>query len=306
MSNTAGSVYIPYRTAFVVNPTAGDGKAGRIWPAMEKELRRTGQQYRAYFTRRAGDGTVMAARACDQGAKLIVALGGDGTLREVLNGLDLQKNIMAVIPAGTGNGLIRSLSIPLNWHKCFRGLSRWEPRRIDIGRVNNELFLNSVGIGLDGAVAEAVSARYKSLKGYPAYAVALVEQAASFSRFQCKVKCNGLYFEEDQALLALITNGRYYGGKLCIAPQALIDDGYFDLLVIRKGGIWELLSLGARVAVRKHLSSKAVTMMRGQTISLETSRLLPLQIDGDVLKTSSVNVKIIPAALQILAPKPRH
>jgi len=162
----------------------------------------------------------------------------------------------------------------------------------------------SVGIGLDGAVAEAASARYKSIKGYLAYAVALVEQAASFSRFQCKVKCNGLHFEEDQALLVLIANGRYYGGKLCIAPQALVDDGYFDLLVIRKGGIPELLSLGTRVAVRKHLSSRAVTKMRGRTISLETSRLLPLQIDGDVWKTASVDVKIIPSVLRILAPKP--
>lgn len=293
---------IPYNTAFVVNPTAGDGKAGRIWTKLEEVLHQTGQPYRVYFTRKAGDGTGLAARASDQGAELIAAVGGDGTLKEVLNGIDLEKNIFGMIPAGTGNGFVRSLSIPLKWEKALQGLSRWEPRRIDIGRANNDLFLNSAGVGLDGAVARAASAKYKGLKGYPAYAFALFDQAAAFSRFQCKVKCNGLYFEDDRALVVLVANGRYYGGKLCIAPHASLDDGYLDLILIKKRSIPDLLVTGARVAVRKHLSSKDIIEMQGQTFEIETSRKVPLQIDGDVTFAASLKVQALPSALRVLAP----
>ncbi len=297
---------IPYNTAFVVNPIAGDGKAGRIWPKLEEMLQQSGQSYRVYFTRNAGDGTGLAARASDQGAELVVAVGGDGTLKEVLNGIDLERNIFGMIPAGTGNGFIRSLSIPLKWEKAFQGLARWEPRRIDIGRANNVLFLNSAGVGLDGAVASAASAKYKSLKGYLAYAFALVDQAVAFNRFQCKVKCNGLYFEDHRSLVVLVANGRYYGGKLCIAPQASLDDGYLDLVLIKKRSIPDLLVTGARVAVRKHLSSKAIIKMQGQTFDIETSREVPLQIDGDVISTASVKVETLSSALKVLAPAIRQ
>ncbi len=296
---------IPYRTAFVINPAAGDGKAGRIGPRLEEVLHQTGQPYRVYFTLKAGDGTGLAARACDEGAEVVVAVGGDGTLKEVLNGLDLDKNILGVIPAGTGNGFIRSLSIPLQWKKAFQGLNHWNPRRIDIGRFNNELFLNSAGIGLDGAVAEAASSRYKRFKGYLAHTFALMDQAPAFNRFKCMVRCNGLQFEDDQTLIALVANGRYYGGKLCIAPQASVDDGYLDLLLIRKRSIPELIATGVRVAVRKHLSSRAVIKMQGHNFYIRTSRELPLQIDGDVTFTDSFKVAIIPSGLRVLAPASR-
>ncbi len=294
---------IPYHTAFVVNPAAGDGKAGLIWPGVEAFLKQSGQSYRSYFTRRAGDASRLAARAVFEGAELVVAVGGDGTLREILNGLNLDKSILGVIPAGTGNGFVRSLDLPLKWKNALQGLSEWEPRRIDIGRANDILFLNSAGIGLDGAVAEAAANKYKCLKGYLAFAAALVDQAANFSRFHCHIECNGLRFDEGQTLVALVANGRYYGGKLCIAPQASIDDGFLDLCLIRKRSIPELLILGARVAVRRHLSSKAFLKMQGHTFTLETSRRLPLQIDGDVTEATCVEVEIMPSALRVLAPE---
>ncbi len=293
---------IPYNTAFVVNPTAGDGKTGRIWPKLEEMLQQSGQPYRVYFTRKTGDGTGLAARASDQGAELVVAVGGDGTLKEVLNGIDLANNIFGVIPVGTGNGFVRSLSIPLKWEKALQGLTRWEPRRIDIGRANNVLFLNSAGVGLDGAVARAASSKYGAIKGYLAYALALVDQTAAFSRFQCKVKCNGLYFEDDRALVVLVANGRYYGGKLCIAPQASLEDGYLDLVLIRKRSIPDLIGTGIRMAVRTHLSSRAVIKMQGQTFDIETSREVPLQIDGEVTPATYAKVEVIPSALKVLAP----
>ncbi len=304
MLQTAGMKTIPYKTAFVINPTAGDGKAGRIWSKIEDLLNQAGQPYRAYFTRQAGEGTGLAARASSEGAELVVAVGGDGTLKEVAGGINLEQNLFGAIPAGTGNGFVRSCAIPLQWKKAFRGLARWQPRRIDVGRVNDQLFLNVVGTGLDAAVVKTAATKYRALKGYPAYAFAVVDQAATFSRFQCRVECNGLKFEDDQALVALVANGRYYGGKLCIAPQALPDDGQFDFCLLKKRSISGLLSLGARVAAQKHLSSRDVITMRGHTFILETDPPMLCHADGDLYEAPSVKVEIIPSALRILAPRP--
>lgn len=305
MLNKAVYEKIPYHTAFVVNPAAGDGKAGLIWSRLEELLNQSGQSYRSYFTRHKGDGSEMAARASLEGAELVVAVGGDGTLREVVNGLDLGHNIFGLIPAGTGNGFARSCLVPLQWQKAFLGLKRWEPRQIDIGRVNGEIFLNIVGIGLDAAVVEAAASKYYRLKGYLAYAFAILDQAASFHRFHCRVECNGLYYEDDQTLIALVANGRYYGWKVCIAPQASLEDGHFDLCLIRKRSVTDLFKVGARIAVGRHLSSTAVIKMQGHKFNLVPSRAMLYHKDGDFGTAASLKVEILPAALRILAPGDR-
>ncbi len=303
MIRTGEQKTIPYQTAFVINPAAGGGKAGRVWLKIESLLKQTGQQYRAYFTRFAGEGSGLAARGVLDGAELVVAVGGDGTLREVINGLDLNDNIFGVIPAGTGNGFIRSCGIPIHWHKALQGLAEWNPRQIDIGTVNGTYFLNVVGMGFDAAVARAAAAKYNKLSGYLAYLAAFLDQIALFKRFCCRVKCNGLYFEDNQTLLAVVANGSYYGGKLCIAPQAVIDDGYLDLCLIRKRNIPELAALGARVALKKHIESRALIKFKGQNICLEDAQRVPVHIDGDVVELPALEICVKPGALHILAPR---
>ncbi len=302
MIRTVEKKTISYRTAFVINPAAGGGKAGRVWSKIESLLKQTGQHYRAYFTRFSGDGTGFAARAVLDGAQLVVAVGGDGTLREVVNGLDLGKNILGIVPAGTGNGFVRSCGIPLHWQYAFRGLSEWNPRRIDIGTVNGTYFLNIVGIGFDAAVAKMAATKYYMLKGYLAYVAAFLDQIASFSYFSCKIKCNGNIFEDKQTLLAVVANGSYYGGKLCVVPQALINDSRFDFCLIRKRSIPELAALGFRVIVKKHMDSRAVTYYQGQNIYLEVDQKVPVHVDGDVFESQVMEISIKPDALQILAP----
>jgi len=293
---------IPYHTAFVVNPTAGEGKGGRIWLKIESLLKQRGQQYRAYITRNAGDGTGLAARAVEDGAELVVAVGGDGTLRKVVNGLDLQNNVFGIIPAGTGNGFIRSCRIPLNWRKALEGLSTWNPRCIDLGLANDSYFLNMIGLGFDAAVAEKAGNMHRYLKGYAAYAAAIIDQVSTFNRFCCKAWCNDLFMQDNQTLLAVVANGSYYGGILKIAPHACIDDGQLELCLIRNRSIPELVSLGARILIRKHIDSRAVIKLSGHDIKLQALQRVLMHIDGDVFDASSVEITLKPGALRLLAP----
>ncbi|NLA05835.1 MAG: acylglycerol kinase family protein, partial [Firmicutes bacterium] len=105
---------LPFKTVFIINPTAGRGRAARVWRRLELLLHDARQHFHAYYTRCRNDATAIAEKARALGAELIVGVGGDGTLLEVVNGLDLKKNIFGIIPAGTGNGFYRSLKIPGN------------------------------------------------------------------------------------------------------------------------------------------------------------------------------------------------
>ncbi len=296
-------IKIPQRTAFVINPVAGSGKAGRIWLKIESALKKSGQQYRAYFTEKAGGGTGLAAHAVSEGAELIVAVGGDGTLREVVNGLDLSRTILGVIPAGTGNGFVRSCGIPLHWSRALKGLSTWKPQPVDLGLISDDYFLNVVGFGFDAAVAAAANTKYDRFNGYFPYLLAFIDQLAELKRFYCKARCDNLYFEDRHTVVALVANGSFYGGKLCIAPRASIDDGHLDLLLFRRRSIPELFNLGFRVIFRQHYKSGAVLEQRGRKIYLEVPQDIPAHIDGDIVNISSAEIKIRPSALRILAPE---
>ncbi len=293
---------IPYKTAFVVNPASGNGDAAKIWRKVASELEQNGQEYRAFYTRFPGEGTTLTEQAAREGAELVVAVGGDGTLGEVVNGLDLNKNILGLIPAGTGNGFRRSCEIPRQWRQALHGLAAWPPRRIDLGVINKRLFLNVAGVGLDAAVAQKATGKYRNMKGYLPFAIAFIEEYITFKPFHARVEGENLRLEEKETLAVVAANGTHYAGKFSIAPQALIDDGMLDLCLVKKTGPFELINLGARVPLKKHEQSPAYITARTTECRIDTDRDLPVHVDGDVIGSLPADIGIKPGALRILAP----
>lgn len=289
--------------AFVVNLTSGSGRARYVWQRIAAELDQSGDTYSAYFTDCPGDATRLADQAVQEGAELIVAVGGDGTLREVINGLDVESSLFGIIPAGTGNGFRRSCNIPGHWKKALDGLSRWSPRRIDIGIVNGEYFLNVVGIGFDAVVQQLASGKYAKIKGYPAYIPAFFEGLACFDSFNTHCCYNDSTIETENTFLAVVANGSYYGGKLCIAPQAAVDDGKLDICLIKKKDKLTLTSLALQAFTKSHIKQTAVITGTGTSFCIKTDRAVPVHIDGDVFGTLPAEINIKAAALKILAPQ---
>jgi diacylglycerol kinase (ATP) len=302
MGYTDRKINIPYKTSFVVNPTSGAGHAGKTWPHIAEMLDQSGQQYRVYFTGGRGDGTVLAAKAVREGAELVVAVGGDGTLYEVVNGIDPDQTVFAVIPLGTGNGFRRSCALPGQWQSVLQGLSSWQPRLIDLGLINGSFFLNVAGIGFDAAVAEMAAEKYKVIKGYPAYVAAFFDELTHFDHFCARVDCAEWEIEQQNSLLVMVANGPYYGGGFNIAPQAAIDDGKLDLIIVRKLTNPETTLLAFQAMVGKHLDHSAVIATRIDRVRVEADRQVPVHIDGEVIGKLPVEIDIRPAALQILAP----
>jgi diacylglycerol kinase (ATP) len=298
----ADKTRFPYRTAFIINPTGGGGHAGKVWPKIANLLDKSGQPYSAYLTREQNDGTWLAAKAVEEGAELVVAVGGDGTISEVLNGIVLKETILGIIPLGTGNGFRHSTAIPGQWEEALNGLHYWSPRLVDVGRVNNSLFLNVVGVGFDAAVEQLASGKYQNLKGYLAYVPAFLEELASFKHFKVILR----YDTHDQlvkdALLVLVSNGAYYGGQMCIAPQASIDDGKLDLTVIRNIQPAETAVLAAQALLKRPFNHDSVSLEKLTKISISADNDVPIHIDGEVVVSQSLEIEIIPKALKLLSP----
>jgi diacylglycerol kinase (ATP) len=302
MDYTDRKLNIPYKTAFIVNPTSGSGHAGKTWPQIAKLLDQSGQHYKVYFTRGSGDGKTLAAKAVKEGAELVVAVGGDGTLFEVVNGIDPDQTVFAVIPLGTGNGFRRSCDLPGQWQAVLQGFSSWQPRRIDLGLINGSFFLNVAGIGFDAAVAVMASEKYKVIKGYPAYVVAFFDELTHFEHFRTRIEYAKWEIEQQNTLLVVVANGPYYGGGFTIAPQAAIDDGKLDLIIIRKLTTPETTLLAFQAMVGKHLDNSAVIATKIDRFRVEADHQVPVHIDGEVIGKLPVEIGIKPGALQILAP----
>jgi diacylglycerol kinase (ATP) len=294
---------IPYKTAFIVNPAGGGGYSGRVWPLIAKRLDYNGQKYQAYFTVRQGDGTRLAEVAVNNGAELVVAVGGDGTIREVINGIEIRRTLFGIIPLGTGNGFRRSCAIPGQWDEALDGLARWEPRLIDVGKINGSCFLNVVGIGFDAAVAAMAYSKYSSLKGYMAYVAAFFDKLMNFDHFSASINTGTKIIEENRTLLLVIANGCFYGGAFAIAPQAVIDDGRLDLILVRKTNYSKTTLLAIEVLAKKHLASKAVVSLSGTNFRIETDHDVPVHVDGEVIGSLPADIYIEPASLKIIAPK---
>ncbi len=297
-----GRAIIPYKTVFIVNPKAGRGKTLRVWSKLEPILQAAKQPYQVYFTRFRGDGTNIAEQVRANGAELVVGIGGDGTLLEVINGLDFKKNIFGIIPAGTGNGFRRSMKISGDCHQAFLGLSQWEPQQIDLGTINGMYFLNVVGFGFDAAVAKQATIDNKVLKGYPAFVSAAFSKLATFGSFPSTLSHDGHSVEEKKTFLAVISNGRYYGGQLCIAPQASLNDGKLDLCLVRKVDPVTTTVLGLKAFFKKHLGHKALYNAACKEVAIDADESIPVHIDGEVLGSLPAKIGVAPGALQILAP----
>lgn len=293
---------LPFQTAFIVNPGAGGGRAARIWRSLEPLLRSAGQPYRAYCTTRPGDATAIAEKACFKGAELIVAVGGDGTLLEVVNGLDLKKNILGIIPAGTGNGFRRSLGIPGNYRRVLLAMSRWKPRRIDIGIFNGIRYLNMAGFGFDAAIAHFAKDGGGSLPGYAAYVKGFFRELAGFRGFSVMIEKEGGFIEEAETLMVVVANGRYYGGKLCIAPHACVSDGELNLLLVRGVKNASTISLAARAFMKKHLGHSSVYTVPCRELTINVAGRVPVHIDGELLGSLPAKISVLPGALRVLAP----
>ncbi|MFQ3586036.1 MAG: diacylglycerol kinase family protein [Fimbriimonadaceae bacterium] len=289
-----------------------------------------------------GEGVVVARTAVEKGARIVAPQGGDGTVSEVASGLMGSETALAVLPSGTGNDLARSLGIPLDLEPAVGLLGKGRIAAIDVGiatftprpgrdvpgpaavpepastierrRVNDaekvrglrlppnqRFFVNVAGCGFDAAVAERTNQGVGPLKGTAAYVGAVLSTLNRYRPAEFRIKAEGR-LHKFRAMLCSVANSRTYGGGMRIAPEAILDDGKLDVVVVREAGRIEFLSAFPRVFRGSHLSHPKVLSFRASRIQIESSPPMPILIDGDVVGQTPARFDVRPLALKIVVP----
>lgn len=285
----------------IINPVAGQGRTQGLWQGIEARIKKLGVDYSAIFTQQRGDAIRLAQEATAAGIKEIFILGGDGTANEVINGIDLNRVSLGIIPTGSGNDLGKMLGIR-NIDEGLLSLSRGNRRRIDLGRTPDRLFANNLGLGFDAHVAVAQK-RFKNFKGNSGYLLAVLRVLHQFKATLVEVALDEHRFSE-KIMSFSVGNGKSHGGCFKLTPDAQIQDGLLDICVIRETNKAKLIYNIPR-AIRGTLGGlKEVRYFRAKKIYLSAQRPLFIHLDGETLPepVKEIQVEILPNSLEVFIP----
>jgi len=292
----------------IVNPSAGAGRGGRLVPWLGQQLAAT-PGAELHVTNDAREPEALAASAAERGFERVVAVGGDGTVQAVINGLlGAARNVeLGVLPVGTGNDLARSLELPASTDDAWRVAIGPTTRRIDVARARNgdgreRHFASAGGIGFDAQVAAAMATRRGWQAGRAGYLLTTLTELRRFENRRITMTIDGEK-REHQVLLVAIANGAYYGGGMRIAPDAQPDDGHLDLCVV--GDISRLTAIRELPNLYRgtHIRNRAVSMhVVARSVLVEGDAATRVHLDGEPFGGLPLEVFLEPAALSVAVP----
>ncbi len=295
--------------AVIFNPAAGRGQTSRA--QLQAKLKAAGTtDFEVAETSPAQSARELATIAIGNGAKTVVAAGGDGTLGELLNAVYGASVKLGVLPLGTGNDFARTLGIGADLDRAIATLTRGRCRTIDIGRATyggeSRLFLNIAGCGFDSLVARRINARrdhplWRHVGGVAAYLGAACMELQRLRAARLRLRLDGELIDE-RALLCAVANARSYGGGMKVAPDAQLDDGLFDICVIKEATRLEFARAFPGVFRGNHVHHERVAMFRARRVEVWCDRDWPVLVDGELIGTPPITFEIVPGAVQIVAP----
>ncbi|HHV46443.1 MAG TPA: diacylglycerol kinase family lipid kinase [Tissierellia bacterium] len=268
---------------YIVNPVAGGGKTKELVPLIESTMKHRNIEYSIVFTTKPKEGTDLAKEGLNEGYTLIVAVGGDGTVNEVAYGIiETGRGILGILPSGTGNDLARSLGISLNPKEALETILEGKTKNIDIGKANDNLFLNISSIGFDAEVVIVTDRIKTKIKSSISYVIALLITIFRFKCIRVEMEIDGLTIK-DNILLIAVGNGKYYGGGIKILPMSNVEDGYFHVCTVKKISKLKLLFLLPTIVNGSHINQrKYVNIYKARNIKVRTMEKSYLNVDGEI------------------------
>ena len=287
---------------FIYNPVAGKGKAAQFRRILDPLLQSKSVPCQFHATQKRGDAVLLTKRLTENGdAHDIVAMGGDGTLNEVLNGLADPSTVrLGVMPCGSGNDFAAVAGIPDTAEGALRLLLEGEARFTDFLECGGVRGLNAVGTGIDVDILRRY-ARMKLLKGSAAYLASLVLTVFSYRARRFEAFTDGASHSHN-ALIACAGNGRSIGGGITVCPEAVIDDGLMDVVIVDD-------------IARARIPGAFVRLMRGRILDLPTTLFrrvshlrvvsdmpMPVQVDGEIHENLPFDVRVVSGQLRVYRP----
>ena len=286
---------------FIYNPIAGGGKSAAWMDIIKAQLTARCVAFRLHPTQGERDGARIARALTQSGAEDIVAVGGDGTLSEVLNGLEDPSRVrLGLIPAGSGNDFAAAAGIPCDPEAALKLILEGRAKPTDYMECSGVRGINAIGTGIDVAILRRY-ARMKVLKGSPAYLASLVLTLFTYKPYVFEEIVDGGAIAH-RAFIACVGNGQSIGGGIPICPEARVDDGLLDVVIvddIKKPGIPGAL---LQLMRRRVLELKTTRFSRRSALKIRTNGPMPVQIDGEIYDDLPFDVRIVHGALRMYRP----
>ena len=294
---------MPSELHLIWNPVAGNGAALRAYELVTDTLAERGIPFTSEKSAYAGNATELAKAAVESGAKKVVVLGGDGTIREVASAL-LHTNIpLGIISCGTGNDIIRPLKIPNDPLAALEIALGSEVRQMDAAMANDLLYFNVAGFGFDVDVLRYVEIYKKRMKnGSLAYMRGLLTALLHLNSRKTTITWPGGSMEA-QVLIIAAGNGTHFGGGMMVTPKADPFDGLLDICIITNISKLRAYSILPKFMKGEHLSTKYVTYFKTTELTAVCEPASLLDVDGDILPGTPVTFKILPKSIWVIAPQ---
>lgn len=298
----------------VVNPHSGNGKTAKNWPNLYKFLIQNGIDIEYAYTSSQGEGIVLAKQARDIGYKKIIAVGGDGTVNEVLNGLlangkEIDRDMeLAILEHGTGSDFVRSFQQKKGINSFIKLLKRNKMVKVDIGKIDfqgmdgdqvSRYFLNAANLGIGAEVVNRANNNSKALGSKLTYFTGTIATLLNFENIEVRCQLDNNEIIEGKYKGLIVCNGQYMGGGMHIAPQAQTDDGLFDIVLIKDLTKLRFLTHFPSIYLGKHINLPEIEIHRSKKLSVTTKQQTIFEADGEIPGLSPIVCQIIPKALTL-------
>ncbi len=325
INNSSQNSQNPKLPLFIVNPKSAGGATKNRWAGVASDIRAHFGPFQVAFTKKKGDGTILANQASENGRKFIVACGGDGTINEVANGI-LQAGKegveMGIFPSGTGGDFRRTICMPSEPREAAKALREGQTKMIDVGKVEYlnfddikeiRFFLNVSSFGLSAEINERVS-RNTFFKWLPLGNNFRGKAKFAFSAFQEVLEIEPKFINvivddnESNSLQTLnfcVCNARYFGGGMKIAPNAKIDDGYLDIVNIGDINTARIVRKGYKLYNGSHLELPEVKSSKARKIEIspvDNTAVIKIETDGEAPGKLPATFEVLPKALRLRIP----
>ena len=314
---------LPPRTTVIVNPKSQGGKLGRRWAGLSDLIGRA-FPFDEALTREQGDATRLVREALRGGSERIVAIGGDGTINEVVNGFFDEAGqpiapeaSLALIPFGTGGDFRRAFELPIETAAAVAVIEANHRRKIDVGRlrftattgeIRHRMFANIASFGVSGVVDRLVNKSGKKF-GRLSYMFATARATWSYKNQRVQLVFDGADRVEATINTVAVANGKFFGGGMKVAPNAEPDDGLFDVISLGDFGLGDLLTSGRRLYKGTHLAMDKVTTRRAKIVDAEPvdpNAIVELDVDGETPGRLPARFELLPRALWFVVPGARQ
>jgi len=302
---------------FIVNPNAAMGAAGKQWPRIEALCRKRLGDFPCRITSGPGDARKFACREAQKGSRLIVCVGGDGTLNEIVNGVMNDQGpvgddvAVGFIPVGTGCDFRRTLSIPRDPLGAVELLVKGRAQSVDLGRLafldhegrrSVRYFHNVTSFGLGGEVDERVNRKGRNMGGFFSFLKATLISLLLYNKKRIHLRVDGAFDETVVTWNIAVANGKYHGGGMCIAPGADATDGVFDVTILGDLSLAEIVYHLPKLYSGRIGEVKKVRSLTGRRIEAFSEQRVLLDVDGEQPGLLPVRIDMAPGALRFILP----